>query len=89
MCNGSVFYRTSQLANSEDFDFSCLVFPGLSNAVEDGADGALSLLRAIKFIIGLDFAVILSSPESFCFLFDITSEQSVELKWLMLKKHKR
>ena len=30
-----------------------------------------------------------SSPESFCVLFDITSEQSVELKWLMLNKPKR
>ena len=45
---------------------SCLVFPGLSDAAEDSADGALSLLRAIKFIIGLDFAVTLSSPDSFC-----------------------
>ena len=40
-------------------------------------------------IIGFDFAVILSSPDSFCVLFDITSEQSAELKWLMLRKHKR
>ena len=36
--------------------------------------------------IGFDFAVTLSSPESFCVLFDITSEQLVELKWLMFKK---
>ena len=28
----------------------------------------------------------LSSPESICVLFDITSEQLVELKWLMLKQ---
>ena len=42
-----------------------------------------------KFIIGFDFAVTLSTPESFCVLFDITLEQSVELKWLMLNKHKR
>ena len=39
---------------------------------------------AIKLIIGLDFAVTLSSPDSSCVLFDITSEQSVELKRLML-----
>ena len=37
----------------------------------------------------LDFAVTLSSPDSFFVLFDITSEQSAELKWLMLNKHKR
>ena len=39
--------------------------------------------------IGFDFAVTLSSPDSSCVLFEITSEQSVELKWLMLNKHKR
>ena len=66
---------------------SCLVFSGLSDAVDDRADGALSLLRAIKLII--DFAVTLSSPDSFCVLFDITSEHSSELKWLMFIKHKR
>ena len=44
---------------------------------------------ANKLIIGLDFAVTLSSPDSSCVLFDITSEQSVELKWLILNKHKR
>ena len=68
---------------------SCLVFPGLSDAVDDRAGGGLSMLRAIKLIIGLDFAVTLSSPDSFCVLFDITSEHSAELKWLMLNKHKR
>ena len=56
---------------------------------DDRVDGGLSMLRAIKLIIGFDFAVTLSSAESFCVLFDITSEQSVELKWLMLNKHKR
>ena len=39
-------------------------------------------------IVGLDFAVTLSSPESFCVLFDITSEHSAELIWLILNKHK-
>ena len=38
------------------------------------------------FIIDFDFAVTLSSPASFCVLFDITSERLVELKWLMLSK---
>ena len=36
----------------------------------------------MRLIIGLDFAVTLSSPDSFCVLFDITSEQTAELKWL-------
>ena len=57
-------------------------FPRLSDAVEDSATGVLSLHRETKFIIGFDFAVTLSSPESFCVLFDITSEHSAELKWL-------
>ena len=56
----SSFYRTSQFAGSEKI-LSCLVFPGLSNAVENDATGVLSLLRATKFIIGLDFAVTLST----------------------------
>ena len=47
------------------------------------------MLGAIKFIIGLDFAVTLSSPDSFCVLFNITSENSAELKWLLLNKHKK
>ena len=85
----SLFYRTYQLVDSEDFDYRVFVFTGLSDAMEDSADGALSLLRAIKFIIGLDFAVTLSSPASFCVLFDITSEHCAELKWPMLNKHKR
>ena len=68
---------------------SCLVFTRLSDAVEASTSGVLSLHRETKFIIGFDFAVTLSSPESFCVLFDITAEQSVELKWLMLNKHKR
>ena len=68
---------------------SCQVFPGLSDAAEDSADGALSLLRAIKFFIGLDFAVTLSSPDSFFVPFEIISEHSAELKWLMWNKHKR
>ena len=59
---------------------SCLVFSGLSDAVEASTSGVLSLHRETKFIIGFDFAMTLSSLESFCVLFDITSEQSVELK---------
>ena len=69
--------------------FSCLVFSGPSDAVEDSADGAFSLLRAIRFIIGLDFAVTLSSFDSFCVRFDIISQQLIGLKWLILNKHNR
>ena len=44
---------------------SCLVFLGLSDAVEASTSGVLSLHRETKFIIGVDFAVTLSSPDSF------------------------
>ena len=43
----------------------------------------------LKFIIGFDFAVTLSSPASSCVLFDIASRLFMELIWLMLNKHKR
>ena len=68
---------------------SDLVFPRLSDAVEASTFGSLVLYRETKFISGFDFAVTLSSPASSCVLFDITSRRSVELKWLMLNKHKR
>ena len=48
-------------------------------------EGAL----AIRLIIGRDFAVTRSSPESCCDVFAIASEQTVELKWLILNKHNR
>ena len=56
-----------QFAVSGKIDF-CLVLPGLSDVVEGGTSGVFSLLRETKFIIGFDFAVTLSSPESFCVL---------------------
>ena len=83
------FFDAAQFAGSVEIDFHVWFSPGLAEAVEAGTSGVLSLHRKTKFIIGFDFAVTLSSPESFCVLFDITSEQSVELKWLMLNKHKR
>ena len=46
-------------------------------------------ILAVKFIIGLDLAVTRPSPESCWNLFAIAAEQSVELKWLILNKHKR
>ena len=48
-------------------------------------EGAL----AIRLIIGRDFAVTRSSPESCCDIFAIASEQTVELKWLILNKHNK
>ena len=65
---------------------SSLVFPGLSDTVEASTSGVLSLHRETKFIIGFNFAVTFSSPESFCVFFDITSAQYVELNWLLLNK---
>ena len=80
------FYHLSQLSHSRRSDFHCFsFFPGLSHAEDDRVEGAL----AIWLIIGLDFAVTPSSPESCCTLFAIPSEQTVELKWLMLNKNKR
>ena len=46
-----------------------LFFFGLSDATEHSTTGVLSLHRETKFIIGFDFAVTLSLPESFCVLF--------------------
>ena len=62
-----------------------LLFPGHTE-VEDGTcDGVL----AIRFIIGLDFAVTRSPPESCWDRFAIVSEHTVELKWLILNKHNK
>ena len=68
---------------------SDFVFPRLSDVVEASTLGFLALHCETKFIIGFDFAVTLSSLAPSCVLFDITSRQLVELKWLMLNKHKR
>ena len=52
---------------------------------DDTTDGVL----AIRFIIGFDFAVTRSSPESCCDRFAVAAEQTVELKWLMLNNHNK
>ena len=89
LCHGtqrvSPFCHISQLAYSEDFDFRNFSSPGFLMQKMTELKGAL----AIKLIIGLAFAVTLSSSDSVCVLFEITSEQLVELKWLMLNKHPR
>ena len=79
------FYHISQLSHSRDSDFHNFLLPKLSDAEDDRVEGAL----AIRLIIGLNFAVTLSSPDSSCVLFDITPEQSVGLKWRMVNKYKR
>ena len=84
----SPFYRTAQSRAQRYLTFISF-FPSFFDAVEGSTSRVLSLHRETKFIIGFVFAVTLSSPESFCVLFDITSELSVELKWLMLDKRKK
>ena len=62
----SPFYRTSQFANSAEFDFRVWFSSGLSDAVEDSATEVISLHRETKFMIGFDVAETLSSPASSC-----------------------
>ena len=86
----SLYLFAAHLTSSEvRSDFQIWVFSGLSDAVEASTFGSLTLHRETKFIIGFDFAVTLSSPASSCVLFDITLRLLMELKWLMLNKHKR
>ena len=75
------FAPLSQLSHSRDFDFHSL-FTGLTEVEDDTFDGTL----AIRLIIGRDFVVTRSSPESCCNLFAIASEQNEEQKWLILNK---
>ena len=97
----SPFYRTSQFASSEEIDFrvwfsqSFLMQQKVARqeffrCIERPNSSLVSILLWLFLRLKLfDFAVTLSSPETFCFLSDITSGHSVELKWLMLNKHKR
>ena len=77
----SPFYKCFSVCRRSGDWFSCPFFSALSDAVKGSTIGVHSLHRETKFVIGFDFAVTLSSPESFCVLFEITSEQAVELKW--------
>ena len=61
----SPFYRIFSVCGLRRVWRSCLVFPGLSDAEEGNTTGVLSLHRETKFIIGLDFAVTLASPDFF------------------------
>ena len=80
----SLFIDAAHSMSYQVVDFHVWFSP-LSDAVEASTSGVLSLHRETKFIVGFDFAVTLSSPESFCILFDITSEQLVELKTANVK----
>ena len=62
-----------------------MLLPGLTEVEDDTNDGVL----AVRFIIGLDFAVTRSSPESCRDRFATAAEQTVELKWLILNKHNK
>ena len=79
------FYPLPQISHSRDFDFHNFSSPGFLTSRVNRFEVAL----AIRLIIGRDFAVTRSSPEYCCNLFDITSEQSVEQKWLMKNKHNK
>ena len=61
----SLFFDAALSTSSEVVDFHVWVFTGLSDAAEARTSGVLSLHRKTKCIIGFDFAVTLSSPESF------------------------
>ena len=63
------------------FWFPWLLFSGLTEVEDDTCDGIL----ALRLIIGRDFAVTRSSPESCSSLFAIASEQIFGLKWLIEK----
>ena len=71
--------------NSMDLDSRNISFTGLTEVEDDTSDGVL----ATRFIIGRDFAVTRSSPESCWDRFAIAAEQTVGLKWLMLNKHNK
>ena len=68
----------------QGFWFPQVFFSWLFEVENDTFDGTL----AISLIIGRDFAVTRSSPESCLSRFAIVSLQTVELKWLILNKHK-
>ena len=68
--------------NSMDLDSRNISFTGLTEVEDDTSDGVLPP----RFIIGRDFAVTRSSPESCSNRFYMAAEQTVGLKWLMLNK---
>ena len=79
LCHGqqrvSPFYHISQLAYSEDFFFSPGFLMQKMTELREPLQSNSSLVLTLLWLS--------SSPDSSCVLFDITSEQSVELKWLI------
>ena len=75
----SLIAPLSQQLYSRDLDST----PGLTEVEDD------TFVLIIRFIIGRDFAVIRSSPESCRDRFAIVSEHTAELKWLILNKHNK
>ena len=60
-----LFCDAAQFARSEEIDFHVWFSPGFLMQQKPAHQKVLSLHRETKFIIGFDFAVTLSSPESF------------------------
>ena len=85
----SQFLDATQSMSSEEIDFRVWFSPGLSDAVEVRTSRVLSLHHETKFIIGFDFAVTLSSPESFLRSLRHHFRTLCKTEWLMLNKHKR
>ena len=84
----SPFYRTSQLANSEDFDFRVWFSPGFLMQWKQPRQESLRFI-ARPNSSSASMLLWLFLHLNFCVLFDITTEHSAELKWLMLNNHKR
>ena len=87
----SLFLDAAQSTSSEvRSDFQTWFSPGFQMQSRQARSDPLHGISIPKSsIIGFDFAVTLSSPASCCVLFDIALRLLMELKWLMLNKHKR
>ena len=75
----SPFCRTSQCADSEEIDFRVRFSPGFLMQWWQARQDSFRCTARPNSSSPSDFAVFLSSPESFCVLFDITSQHSAEL----------
>ena len=90
MFHSEKFDELASFTSLTVLDCCDLVFTGFSDAIEASTVGSLTRHLDTKFVIGFDFAVTLSSLASSCFFFfDIALKLFMELKWLMLNKHKR
>ena len=88
----SPFLDAAQSTCSEEIDFRVWFSPGFLmqwKVARQQSFRCIARLNSSWASILLWHVLHLNLFESFCVLFDITSEQVVELKWLMLNKHKR